>query len=38
MTIVNHSTEGDTVEEFRSAKVDNSIDATVFDPPAASGK
>jgi len=33
MTIVNHSTEGDETHEFRSAKVDNKIDPTVFDPP-----
>lgn len=31
--VVNHSTEGDSTQEFRSIRVDNSIDATVFDPP-----
>ena len=35
MTIVNHSTEGDTMQDFRSARVDGNIDPTVFDPPKA---
>jgi hypothetical protein len=33
MKVVNHSSEGDTTQEYHSAKVDNGIDATVFDPP-----
>jgi hypothetical protein len=31
--IINHATDGDQVQEFHSVKVDNAIDATVFDPP-----
>ncbi|MDR3687966.1 MAG: hypothetical protein P4L46_01210, partial [Fimbriimonas sp.] len=33
MKIVNHDTEGDTEIEYRSAKVDNKLDPTSFDPP-----
>lgn len=33
MKVVNHSPEGETTREFRSAKVDGSITATSFDPP-----
>jgi len=33
MKIVNHSTEGDAISEYRSAKVDNAIDSASFDPP-----
>ena len=33
MMLVNRTSWGDTVQEFKSAKVDEKIDATVFDPP-----
>ncbi len=33
MKIVNHDSEGDTVTEFKSAKVDSSLDAKAFEPP-----
>ena len=34
MTIESHSSQGDDVYHFRSAKFDDKIDVTVFDPPA----
>ena len=34
MTIANHSSQGEDVFHFRSAKVDTKLDQTVFDPPA----
>lgn len=33
LKIVNHATEGDTVLEFKSAKIDNKINVASFDPP-----